>query len=126
MRAPEVKIKAEPINYDLNFSAPRIEVQAPRVEVRAEPVRANADFGFKAEVKAPQIRVEAPRVEVRAEPVRANTNVDLGFKAEVRAPKVEGGFSVKVNAPDLRMKCWNCGDHNLKLMSIHDLNKLKG
>lgn len=109
VRAPEVKIKSEPLNYNLNFSAP-------------EPkVRANADFGFKADVRA-------PRVEVRAEPIRANA--DFGFRAEVKAPRVKlqtcpVSFKVKVDAPDLRMKCFHCGDHNLKLVSALELNRLK-
>ena len=65
--------------------------------MRAEPIRANADFGFKAEIKA-------PRIEVRAEPVSLNVQID---------------------APDLRMKCFHCGDHNLKLVSVLELNRLK-
>ena len=73
-------------NADFGF---KTEVRAPRVEVRAEPVRANADFGF--EVKAPKIEYQAPRVEVRAEPMRANA--DYGF--EVSAPKVK--FSQESN-----------------------------
>jgi len=64
-------------------------------------------------VRTSPVKVQAPIVRVRTSPVRANVKVE--------APKIE----VKADL-DLRMKCWNCGGHNLKLMSIADLNKLNG
>jgi len=83
-------------------------VQAPKVEVRASPVRVQAPI---VKVHTSPVKVQAPIVKVHTSPVRANVKVE--------APKIE----VKA---DLSMNCWNCGSHNLKLMSIADLNKLNG
>jgi hypothetical protein len=45
------------------------------MEVRAEPVRANADFGFRADVAPPRVEARS-EYDLSVSPVRVNANIN--------------------------------------------------